>query len=146
VNFVNESALNYPEFEALLEAKENEYDEIVYHTNVRWLNQGSASKQFSDLLNEIKLFMEKNGRNAEEFNDEERITDIAFLVDVTGHLNKLNKELQGKDKLTTDMNVNIKAFKVKLQLWENRLKPALKSLDNIVSELIQDDSQAIFLI
>jgi hypothetical protein len=35
---------------------------------VRWLNQGSASKLL-DMLNEIKLFMEKKGRNAEKFFD-----------------------------------------------------------------------------
>jgi hypothetical protein len=88
-----------------------EYGEIIYHTNVRWLRQGSVLKQFFDLLNEIKLFMEKKGRNIEELNDEGWITDLAFLVDVTGHLNNLNKELQGKDKLITDMYNNIMAFK-----------------------------------
>jgi hypothetical protein len=40
----------------------------------------------------------------------------ASLVDVTGHLNSLNKELQGKDKLITDLSDNIKAFSVKIQL------------------------------
>lgn len=44
MNFVNESAFNYHEFEALLEATENEYEETVYHTNVSWLNEGSASQ------------------------------------------------------------------------------------------------------
>jgi hypothetical protein len=66
--------------------------------------------------------MEKKSRNIEELNDEGRITDLAFPMDVTGHLNNLNKELQSKDKLTTDMYVNIKAFKVMLQLGENQLK------------------------
>jgi hypothetical protein len=78
-------------------------------------------------LNEIKLFIEKKGRNIEEFNDEEWITDLAFFVDVSGHLKNLNKELQYKDKFSTDMYDNIEAFKVKLRLWENQLK-----LHNIV--------------
>jgi hypothetical protein len=47
--------------------------------------------------------MEKKGRTIEELNDEGWITDLAFLVDVTGHLNNLNKELQGKGKLITDI-------------------------------------------
>jgi hypothetical protein len=58
--------------------------------------------------------MEKKDRNIEELNDEGWITDLVFLVDVTGHLNYLNKELQGKDKLITDMYDNIKVFRVKL--------------------------------
>jgi hypothetical protein len=74
-------------------------------------------------------------------------------VDVTGHLNNLNKELQGKDKLITDMHNNIKAFRVELRLWENQLKlhnlvhfPHLKSLDIIFPESIQQYSQSIFLL
>jgi hypothetical protein len=48
---------------------------------------------------------------------------------------------------------NIKAFRVKLRLWENQLKlhnllhfPHLKSLDTIFSERIQEYSQSIFLL
>jgi hypothetical protein len=37
-------------------------------------------------------------------------------VDVTGYLNILKKDLQGKDKLTADMVDNVKAFKVNLRL------------------------------
>jgi hypothetical protein len=69
-------------------------------------------------------------------------------VDVTGHLINLNKELQRKDKLITDMYNNIKTFGVKLRLWENQLKlhnfvhfPHLKSLDTIFSEHIQEYSE-----
>ena len=37
-------------------------------------------------------------------------------MDVTGQLNILKKELQGKDKLTADMVDNVRAFKVNLRL------------------------------
>jgi hypothetical protein len=40
--------------------------------------------------------MEKKGRNIEELNDEGWITDLVFLVDVTGHLNNLNKSSRVK--------------------------------------------------
>jgi hypothetical protein len=122
-NFIRASALNHREFVAFLEIVENEYGEIIYHTNVRWLSRGSVLKLLFDLLNEIKLFMEKKGRYIEELNDEGWITDLTLPVDVTGHLNNLNKELQDKDKLSTDMYNNIKAFRFKLRLWESRLKP-----------------------
>jgi hypothetical protein len=57
----------------------------------------------------------KKGRNIEEWIDEGLITtDLAFLVDVTGHSNNLNKGPQGKDnKLSAGMYDNIKAFKVR---------------------------------
>jgi hypothetical protein len=96
--------------------------------------------------------MEKEGRNTEKLNDEGWITDLAFLVDMTRHLNNLNKELQGKGKLITDMYNGIKAFRVKLRLWENQLNlhslvhfPHLKSLGTIFPERIQEYSQSIFL-
>jgi hypothetical protein len=82
VNFIHASSLNHIEFLAYLEEVENEYGEIIYHTNVRWLSRGSVLKRFLDFLNEIKLFLEKKGRNTEELNDEGWITDLALLVDV----------------------------------------------------------------
>jgi hypothetical protein len=39
-----------------------------------------------------------------------------FFVDVTVHLNTLNKGLQGKDKLITEISASIKAFKVTFRL------------------------------
>jgi hypothetical protein len=95
--------------------------------------------------------MENKGRNIEDLNDEGWITDLAFLVDVTGHLNNLNKELQGKDKIITDMHNSIKAFRFKLILWKIQLKlhnlvhfPHLKSLDTNFPKRIQEYSQSIF--
>jgi hypothetical protein len=68
-------------------------------------------------------------------------------------LNNLNKKLQGKDKLITDTHNNIKAFRVKLRLWENQLKlhnfvnfPRLKSLDTLFPERIQGYFQSILLL
>jgi hypothetical protein len=82
--------------------------------------------------------MENKNKRIEELDDEGWISDLASFADMTGHLNTLNKELQGKDKLITEIFNNIKAFKVKLRLWENRLKvhnlvhfPHLKFLGTI---------------
>jgi hypothetical protein len=60
--------------------------------------------------------MEKIGRNFEAMTDEGWVTDVAFFVDVTHDLNDLNKELQGKDKLTAHMDDNMKAFGIKLRM------------------------------
>jgi hypothetical protein len=132
VNFIRASALNHREFVLFLEEVENEYGEIICVTNVRWLIRGSVLKRFFDLLNEIKLL---------------------FLVDVTGRMDNLNKELQGTNKLFTNKHNNIKAFRVKLRLWENKLKlhnlvhfPHLKSLDTVFPERIQEYSQSFFFL
>jgi hypothetical protein len=57
-NIICSSAFNYQKFVGLLEEIESEHSEIIYHTNVRWLSQGSVL-QICDLLKEIKFFYDK---------------------------------------------------------------------------------------
>lgn len=47
---------------------------------------------------------------------------MAFLADVTAHLNALNLQLQGRDRMITDMYDAVKAFQVKLLLWETQMQ------------------------
>jgi hypothetical protein len=44
------------------------------------------------------------------------IKDLAFLVDITAHLNMLNLQLQGKNKVITNMYDSINSFTIKLRL------------------------------
>jgi len=57
-------------------------------------------KRFYHLRTEIKIFMVKKGKSVHEFEDEEWISDLAFLVDLTRHLNGLTFRLQGKNQPT----------------------------------------------
>ena len=43
---------------------------------------------------------------------------LAFLIDLTDHLNTLNKSLQGKDQLVPQLYAHMKALCVKLRLFE----------------------------
>jgi hypothetical protein len=54
--------------------------------------------------------MEKNGNIIKETNCEGQITDVPFVVFVTGHLNELKKRPQGKNKLNTERCDKIKTF------------------------------------
>ena len=72
--------------------------------------------------------MEKKGKPVLELQSQEWLRDLAFLVDITEHLNNLNKMLQGRKKVVTQFSDNIHAFKLKLTLWEMQLangNPAL---------------------
>jgi hypothetical protein len=53
---------------------------------------GSVLKRFFDLLNEMILSI--RGSYIEAMNDEGWVTDVAFLVIVTGHLSSRNRYLQ----------------------------------------------------
>ena len=63
--------------------------------------------------------MEKKGKPVLEFQSTEWMQDLAFMVDVTEHLNNLIKMLQGRNKVVTQYYDSICAFK--LSLWETQL-------------------------
>lgn len=58
-------------------------------------------RRFFDLREEIEQFMEEKGNLVFEFQSTEWMQDLAFMVDVTEHLNNLNKTLQGRNKVVT---------------------------------------------
>ena len=57
-------------------------------------------------------FMEKNGNPVKELKCPEWVQDLAFMVDITQHLNNLNKMLQGckkrRDSVRQHTRVQIK--------------------------------------
>jgi len=70
-----------------------------------------------------------------ELEDNEWVQDLAFMVDITEHLNHLNAKMQGRNKLVTEFYDCIRAFQMKLQLFERQLAernlsrfPTLKSV------------------
>ncbi|GLD61348.1 uncharacterized protein AKAME5_002906400 [Lates japonicus] len=64
--------------------------------------------------------------------DEKWKCELAFLSDITAHLNALNLQLQGRDRVTADMYDAVKAFQLKLlygrqmHLVQLALPPAAK--------------------
>ena len=49
------------------------------------------------------------------------LRELAFLSDITEHLNILNVKLQGKENLISDMFAILKAFLPKLDLFKNQI-------------------------
>jgi len=78
-------------------------------------------KRFFDLRGEIGHFMEVKGKPIMELQCPLWLQDLAFMVDITEHLNNLNKMLQGRKKIVTQYYDSIRAFKLKLTLWETQL-------------------------
>ena len=62
------------------------------------------------------------GESPDKLCDDNWVQDLAFMVDITWHLNDLNLKLQGKRQVVVSLYDSIKAFKLKLKLWEGQMK------------------------
>uniref|UniRef100_A0A803K7I5 DUF4371 domain-containing protein n=1 Tax=Xenopus tropicalis TaxID=8364 RepID=A0A803K7I5_XENTR len=135
VNQIRSRGLTHRRFRAFLEEMGLEYGDVLYFTEVRWLSRGNVLKRFFELREEVKAFMEKNGKAVSELSDHKWLMDLAFLVDITQRLNVLNKMLQGQGQLVSAAYDNVRAFSTKLVLWKSQLSqtnlchfPACKEL------------------
>jgi len=116
VNFIRAKALKHRQFKNLLEETDAQYSDICYYTEVRWLSKGRVLERVFSLRTEMKDFLQQNGRET-GLSDPQFVCDVAFLADITKHLNTLNQNLQGKDKQIVDLFSHVKAFKAKLGLF-----------------------------
>ena len=119
VNFIRARGLNHRQFDAFL--LENDiHHGLPYHTDVRWLSRGAVLKHFYKLHTEIAEFMQGKGKLVVELDDPEWTRDLAFLVDITEHLNVLNVSMQGRNKLVTEYYDSVRTFQSKLALWKTQ--------------------------
>ena len=159
VNFIHSKGLHHKEFQELLRSLDADFEDIPYYTKVRWLSRGKTLKRAFELKDAIQAFMEGKGHSIAEFNNPEWIQDIAFLVDVTTHLNEQNSRLQEKEQLIHSMLDHVNAFVAKFALWETQMKnqnfihfPTLKSVEvqhaqkyaNLITELKKDFDHRFF--
>lgn len=121
VNFIRARGLNHRQFTSFLASMDSEYGELLYHTQVRWLSRGNVLKRFFALKEEIDSFMKMKNKEVPQLADSTFICNLAFLTDVTDHLNALNLKLQGRKQVITQMYDSVKSFKVKLTLWGKQL-------------------------
>ncbi|KAK7893162.1 hypothetical protein WMY93_022314 [Mugilogobius chulae] len=71
---------------------------------------------------DICQFLETKEKDTARLRDVKWRCELAFLCDVTNHLSALNLQLQGRGRTVTDMYDSVRAFKVKLNLWETQLQ------------------------
>ena len=121
VNFIRARGLNHRQFASFVAELETEYGELLYHTEIRWLSRGKVLQRFFELRPEIALFMAMKDKDVPQLNDPMFLSDLAFLTDITQHLNALNLQLQGTKQLVNFMFDRIKAFRCKLTLWAKQL-------------------------
>ncbi|XP_025420898.1 general transcription factor II-I repeat domain-containing protein 2-like [Sipha flava] len=119
INFIRSHGLNHRQFQNFLSEIESEYNDVLYHSNVR---RGKILKRFFFLRHEIEIFLIEKNKQYTQLNDGEWLWDLAILTDITHHLNLLNLKLQGKEKLVSTLFGSVKAFQNKLSLFLNQIE------------------------
>lgn len=122
VNFIRARGLNHRQFQKFLDDLNTTQQDVVYFTEVRWLSKGCMLRRFYELRKEVTHFLKKKGQPIAEMEDESWLCDLAFLVDITTHMNHLNTRLQRKGQYANEMYGHIKAFLNKLRLWKAHIQ------------------------
>nr|CAI5861238.1 unnamed protein product [Callosobruchus analis] len=121
INYIRSRGLKHRSFQSFLEEIGAVYTDVIYHTEVRWLSCGNMLRRFVALEAEIAQFLEEDHKVFEELQSYEWRADLYFLADIMGHINELNKSLQGKENMVFTMYNSVKAFCLKLSLFHNQL-------------------------
>uniref|UniRef100_A0A9J8DFF8 SPIN-DOC-like zinc-finger domain-containing protein n=1 Tax=Cyprinus carpio carpio TaxID=630221 RepID=A0A9J8DFF8_CYPCA len=101
-------------------------DDLLLHNNVRWLSKGRVLERFWSIRGEIAAFLAQlKNQKATTFSlfleDDKKMDIVAFLVDITLHLNELNLKLQGKDNSVCELMTAVRSFQRKLVLFREDL-------------------------
>jgi hypothetical protein len=98
-----------------------EYEDVSYHTEVRWLSRGAQLKHFSALRLEMEVSMNGNDKFLAELSNEKWLWGSTLPRNIRHHLNVLNTKFQSQQKLISDIFWKITAFEVKLNVFRKHL-------------------------
>ncbi|KAL7868147.1 hypothetical protein SRHO_G00095310 [Serrasalmus rhombeus] len=128
VNFIRSKGLNHRQCQSFMREIDSEFADIPYHTEVRWLSRGKVLNRVFELCNEVCQFMGSKGTDSTVLRDEKWKCELAFLAD--GSSQSVNLQLQGHDRMITDMYDAVKAFQIQMELIELQCNETLKAKDD----------------
>jgi hypothetical protein len=117
VNSIIARPLRHRQFKEFLLQMEAECGDLLLHNNIRWLSRGSVLNRFARCLPDLKAFCEEIGLISPELSDPEWLFKFYYLVDMTEHLNTLNKKLQGRGHTIFRLQQHVASFEKHLDLF-----------------------------
>uniref|UniRef100_A0A8C1LXS3 DUF4371 domain-containing protein n=1 Tax=Cyprinus carpio TaxID=7962 RepID=A0A8C1LXS3_CYPCA len=101
-------------------------DDLLLHNNVRWLSKGRVLARFWSIRRELASFLAEQSQKATQFSlrleNEKQMDNVAFLVDITSHLNELNLRLQSKDNSICELKTAVRSFQRKPEVFKEDLQ------------------------
>ncbi|XP_045470679.1 zinc finger BED domain-containing protein 5-like [Harmonia axyridis] len=154
VNVIKSSALNTRLFKKLCTKMDSGHEALLFHTEVRWLSKGNMLGRLYELRAEVEIFLvDKKINDLLKLCDAACQMNLAYLVDIFTHLNKLNMQLQGSGNGELENVANIYIFEdkllgfiCKLQMWMRKIEDnnysAFATLKALVEDTKYDDRRA----
>ena len=117
----------------------SDHQNLLFHSEVRWLSRGEVLKRLCEFRKEVELFLiEKKSDLSHYFQDKKWVARLVYLSDIFSYINELNLKLQGPN--TTIFNVwnKIELFKKKLKLWLNMIAEGNNEIFQSYSDYITE--------
>nr|XP_055069906.1 SCAN domain-containing protein 3-like [Misgurnus anguillicaudatus] len=125
VNYLRaSSALQHRLLRAFLTDVNAAYNDLLLHNNVRWLSKGKVLERFWAIRKDLEMFLsQQKNVKARHFLDflknDDNLELVAFLVDITSHLNELNLKLQGQGNTVCDLIAAVRSFERRLEIFKS---------------------------
>ena len=146
VNTIKARALSSRLFRQLCAESNEEFEQLLQHTEVRWLTKGNSLRRFYSLFSTVVKFFQALDDSA----GLELISikaDIVYLSDIFMKFNEVNLQLQGNLVNLIKVKSTVLAFISKLELYKRNLGrhelfqfPSLAEVDK-ESTVLDDDLQ-----
>lgn len=121
VNYIKTRPLQSRLFSLLCKEMGSEHDQLLLHTEVRWLSRGRVLNRFFELRDEVLVFL--SGSQYEGFlTDFLQLCTVAYLADIFDHMNILNQSLQGNNVDMFQVHDKVSAMIKKCQIWATRIE------------------------
>lgn len=141
INFIKARPMNSRIFSKMCQEMGSEHQQLLLHTEVRWLSRGKILTRLFELKDEVFVFLsdfDKDKKFVDLLNDENWLCKLAYLSDIFFKLNELNTTLQGKKLNIFSANDKIESFKKKIILWCSYIKEmnfaAFPTLESFITE------------
>jgi hypothetical protein len=145
VNSIRNNALNTRLFAQLCEENDENFTQLLFHTNVRWLSRGLCLSRFFALFETVLEFLESHDENLKE-NLVNRKTDIAYLTDLFAKFNGVNLQLQGDNLNLIKTKSIISAFLARIKIMKQNIgRYEFSQFPNLSPEICQEDDVLIYV-
>ena len=116
----------WPQSSKIPAAFENtEFGDVLLYDNILWLSRGAILERFTTLYKHIVSFLEEIGQPFAHLEDKNFQIRLCVLTDVFSHINKLNLQLQGRQKLLCNLCEAVNGFRNKLLLFQLHAKKGI---------------------